>query len=72
MVIRRFDRILGAERFADRARVRWQVCFRHCEVGAARAIIHGGVVILNALRNRHAELLAIMGRGDALSPPSNC
>ena len=35
MMIRRLDGIFGTERFADRVRVRRQICFRYSEVRAA-------------------------------------
>ena len=63
----RFEGLIRAERLRDGLGMRRQVCFRHGEVRDAGAIIYGGVVILNALGNRQAELLSVKTRRDPLS-----
>src|SRR5450759_4770686 len=63
----RFEGLVRAERLSDGMRMRRQICFRHGEAWTAGAIIYRGVVILNALGNRRAELLSVITRRDALS-----
>ena len=47
--------------------MRRQICFRDSEVRDAGAIIHGGVITLNALGNGDPELLPVVTRRDPLS-----
>ncbi len=63
----RFEGLVRAERLADGMRMRRQVCFRNGEVRNAGTIIYRGIVILNALGNRRAELLSVITRRNALS-----
>ena len=63
----RFGGLVRAERLSDGMRMRRQVCFRNGEAWNTGAIIYRGVVILNALGDRRAELLSVITRRDALS-----
>src|SRR3954468_4345423 len=56
----------GAKRLGNRTCVWRQIRFCHGEVRALRPVIHGGVVILNPLRDRGPESLPIRARRDPL------
>src|ERR1700752_3428282 len=67
MVASRFGGFVRTERFANGSCVRRQVRLGHGEVRYAGAIVHGGVVILNSLGDRQAQLLPVISARDALS-----
>ena len=52
MVRVRLERFVRTERLADGSRMRGEICFRDGEARYAGAIIHRGIVVLNALGNR--------------------
>src|SRR5436190_13070543 len=62
-----FDRFVCAERIDDGMRMGRQICFRDGKVCNAGTIIYRGIVILNTLGNGRAELVPVVGGGDALS-----